>query len=552
MTGGAGRERRAVSRAGATVEWIGGERGARIAFLVILAAAVPIVLLWAGSFHWFFRDDFMFLTERRATSLDDLFRPHVNHWSTVPLLVFRGLWSVFGLRTYVPYQAAAVALHLTACWLLWVVTRRAAVGPWVATAVASTFVLFGPGQQNIIWAFGISFTASLVFGLGQLILSDHDGPIDWRDGLGVAAGILSLMSSGVGVAMAVTTGIAVLGRRGWKVAALHVAPLAAAFLAWYLIEDPQLETVFGRPTVEVMWNWLKTAETGYFRALGHFQWLAVFLGAVMVVGLVLAWSRLDFATLRRRASTPFALLVGAAVFAVFTSISRWWLGYGLARQSRYLHIGVAMMLPALAVALDAIVRRSRPIGVAAIGLLLLAIPWNATGFESATVFGEQYMDSRRRVITNVTRVPEARRVPRDVRPIADPFLGTELTIGFLLDLVDEGKLDPGTAPMSPALRNELALRLVVAQGSDGVIGDCETVSGPKAVSPRKGQMFGITTPVTIAFRGESGPEPGVVALYPLDGGFLTVELADRDLTFSPAAGAASFNLCAATPGPSPP
>ena len=46
-----------------------------------------------------------------------------------------------------------------------------------------------PGSQDIVWAFQIGFTGSLVFGLTQLLLCDHDGGLDWRDGLGVLAGI---------------------------------------------------------------------------------------------------------------------------------------------------------------------------------------------------------------------------------------------------------------------------------------------------------------------------------------------------------------------------
>ena len=73
------------------------------------------MLLGVGSYHWFFRDDFEFLTSRQADSLNDLFRPHNTHWSTVPIFAFRALWAVFGMRSYVPYQACALALHLIVC-----------------------------------------------------------------------------------------------------------------------------------------------------------------------------------------------------------------------------------------------------------------------------------------------------------------------------------------------------------------------------------------------------------------------------------------------------
>ena len=72
------------------------------------------MLFGVGSYHWFFRDDFFFLAGRKLTSANDLFRPHNADWSTVPVIAFRILWSLFGLRSYVPYQATVLALHLTA------------------------------------------------------------------------------------------------------------------------------------------------------------------------------------------------------------------------------------------------------------------------------------------------------------------------------------------------------------------------------------------------------------------------------------------------------
>ena len=38
------------------------------------------------------------------------------------------------------------------------------------------FVLLA-GAQDILWAFKITFTGALVFGLVQLLLADDDGPV---------------------------------------------------------------------------------------------------------------------------------------------------------------------------------------------------------------------------------------------------------------------------------------------------------------------------------------------------------------------------------------
>jgi len=522
------------------------ERAALIVFVAFLVAAVPIVLFGVGSYHWFFRDDFFFLAGRKLTSANDLFRPHNAHWSTVPVIAFRILCSLFGLRSYIPYQATVLALHLSACALLRVIMRRHGVGPWVATIAAGAFVLFGPGEQNIIWAFQIGFTGSLTFGLAQLVLIDHDGPFDTRDALGVLAGALSLLSSGVGIAMAVVAGIATLGRRGWRVALLQTGPIAAIYVAWWTVERPDLTSAFGRPTIPVLIRWVWSGEIGVFLALGHFQVVALLLALVFVAGLALAWMRLDWSSLRRRGSVPAAMFVGGLVFSSFSATGRWFLGSHFARSSRYVHVGAALALPVIAVAVDAIFRRRREVGVAATALLLIAIPWNSTHFGRDSAFGSSYMSAREQVIKNVVRLPEAAEVPRDVRPIPDVYVGPDLTIGFLLGAVHSGRLHPDTKPISPGFELELRLRLGVAQRVAATPTGCHDRTGPFDVTPTKGTVYGITAPVRISMRDNSGRRSRVLVFNPGEGRSLTVELPGLHLRFAPAAGGRTVTLCSGT------
>ncbi|MBV9950526.1 MAG: hypothetical protein JO291_01145, partial [Acidimicrobiia bacterium] len=176
-------------------------RIALIVFAIAIALAFPLIL-YLGSFSWFLRDEWLFLAGRKLGSLNDLFRPHARtHWSTLPIIWYRLAFRIVGLRSYLPYQAAVVALHLAIVVLLRAVMRRAGVGPWMATVGAAPFILFGPGSQNILWAFQVGFTGSIVLGLVQLLLGSHEGDVDRRDLLGIGAGVLGLMCSGVGVTM---------------------------------------------------------------------------------------------------------------------------------------------------------------------------------------------------------------------------------------------------------------------------------------------------------------------------------------------------------------
>ncbi len=65
--------------------------------------------------------------------IGDLLRPHNEHISVLPILVYRALWHLFGLHSYDPYQLCVIALHLTAAVLLRAVMRRSGVNPWIAT-----------------------------------------------------------------------------------------------------------------------------------------------------------------------------------------------------------------------------------------------------------------------------------------------------------------------------------------------------------------------------------------------------------------------------------
>ena len=92
-------------------------RGALVAFLAIAVVSIPL-LLHFGHDRWFQFDDWDFLASRDAGNLRDLFEPHGPHWSTLPILVYRTQWYLFGLHSYWPYQLVCVLSHLTVVLLV--------------------------------------------------------------------------------------------------------------------------------------------------------------------------------------------------------------------------------------------------------------------------------------------------------------------------------------------------------------------------------------------------------------------------------------------------
>ena len=145
-----------------------------------MVAGVLIVFV-IGRHRWFFGDEWSFLAERDAGDLGDLFRSHGEHWSTIPVLAYRALWNMFGLRTYLPYQTVVAAMHVATAFLLRLIMVRAGLRRWIASVVAAGFLLFGPGEENVSGRSRWASSGALMFGLMQLVLSDHDGPVGRRD-----------------------------------------------------------------------------------------------------------------------------------------------------------------------------------------------------------------------------------------------------------------------------------------------------------------------------------------------------------------------------------
>ena len=264
--------------------------------VVVFAAVEAFALvLWmaAGRFLWFYLDDWDFLAARRTGNLGDLFRPHNEHWTTVPILIYRVLFHIYGVNTYFPYRLVGVVIYLALAALLFVSMRRIGVHPWIACVVASRYALYGAGAQNIVRPFQMTFNGALVFGLLHLLLADHDGPFDRRDRIGLAAGFVGLMMSGVAVPMVIAVGIAVLWRRGWRMALLHTAPLGVTYSVWWLAighTGSVLKVGPQKPvTTGTVFGFVESGLRGAFSGLGHVKGFGTLLFVLFVVGLPLAW-----------------------------------------------------------------------------------------------------------------------------------------------------------------------------------------------------------------------------------------------------------------------
>ena len=481
---------------------LGDARAAFVAFVALELASIPLLLTW-GNRWWFWADDWEFLGTRTAWNLGDLFRSHYQHWVTLPVLAYRALWSLFGIRHYVPYQLLVIALHLVAALLLRAVMRRAGVRPWMASLFAAVFVFFGAGAENILIAFQITFVGSLVFGLTQLLLLDHDGrghdgrglkSLDRRDWLGVGAGLLGLMCSGVGVTMALIVGLAAWMRRGRLVALFHTVPLAVAYGLWSLLSPTSNGPVtYTTHSVVDVVKFFVIGAGSVFGRLGQVPGIGVVLAIVLVVGFVLAVDREDLPSLRGEFAVPVALVIGAAVFLVVTAVARAGstpVSFGTvhsgpqrARQSRYVYLLAAMVLPLLAVALDALARKWRLLTVPAVALVLAGVPGNIHAMRVYTEQSQVQRKQDRIEILESPRLPLAQKLSPSLVPGAEIARFSGLSLGWLLESLPSGRI-PKPPPLSPSEISTETLRLALRDAKVPSDGACRTIAGPTRLQLR--------------------------------------------------------------------
>jgi hypothetical protein len=249
--------------------------------------------------------------------------------------------------------------------------------------------------------------------------------------------------------MVLVVAIAMLLRRGWRIALLQTAPLAVAYAIWSQTSPKGFAaTRYQSQSPVQVAKFVGIGIGTIFGRLTQVPFLGLVLALVAVVGLVLAVRAQGVGRLRGSLAVPLALLLGAGLFLVLTGVVRSGqpalfaaqrnVGPGRARQSRYAYVVVAMALPALAIAADAIARRWRLLTIPIVVLLLAGLPGN---IHDLRVFPNESSVARTRTRTQILtapRVPLARQLPRDTSPAA--FKG--LTLGWLVDSLPSGRIPP--------------------------------------------------------------------------------------------------------------
>jgi len=174
MPGGADRERLA---------WAG------LGFAMALAAAL---LLWEGRGLTLFVDEWFFgYLARQDFTLATLLEPDNGHLAVLPILITRASLELFGADTALPLRLVAVATHLSAGLMLFVLLRRSLGAVW-ALAPAVLFLFLGAAADILVGSHALPIELSAATGLAAwLALGRRQPGWDLAAALLLVAGISS-------------------------------------------------------------------------------------------------------------------------------------------------------------------------------------------------------------------------------------------------------------------------------------------------------------------------------------------------------------------------
>ena len=332
------------------------DKAANTAFWVAVACSVCAWFV-VGRHQWFIRDDWAFMLSRQTLRATQgvsawLFTAQDGHWMTPPLLIYRGLQNLVGFGSYWPYLAVNLVLHLAAVLLVRICCKRWGVSAWTTTLVCSMLLVFGAGWENIVFAVQITYNLSLVAFLAQVVLSEHDGPVDRRDYIGAGLGAIGVMSSGFGPFFIVGLVVLLGMRRRWAAMAVAVVPQALLYGWWYLAWESDLANDKNPGPKSNIPAFVLRGITATFESLTVLNGLA---GLAIVGSLAVALRRSNPPRVR---AGLVAMWVTTMVMLFGVGLHRVGLGVATAGASRYQYMAAMLLVPSFGLAVDAIARWS--------------------------------------------------------------------------------------------------------------------------------------------------------------------------------------------------
>ncbi|HEY6317203.1 MAG TPA: hypothetical protein VI462_04850, partial [Acidimicrobiia bacterium] len=417
--------------------WARGDRLATVCFWV-MAAAVLVFLLVIDRNRWFSADEWQPLVSRTlfgGHGTASPVPPHNEHWVLIPIVIYRVLFTLFGLRHHLPYEVVGVLVHLLTVWLLWRFLLRLGVSAWVALASVTAFALLGAGWENITDTFQIAFVLPVAAVFAALLLLPLEGRFSRRDGIVAALLIGAVMCSNVGLITVLVAAIVQLVRRGIRVAALTVAPVAVIWLIWYARYHSQLVTAGRLPFRTAVQRLPAFVWNGLTNPISTTTGLAG-VGVVAIV-LLVAWA-IRRTRLAEPWTAPLALAFAAPVFLALTGIGRVQYGSSYASTPRYAYVALALLAPLGAMAIDATLRRAALAPLILVGSAALLVLVGSSQIKDAA--GKQTGIEQERESRILATAQLARTPATFLYPVPVPDAIPNLTVPIIHRLDQDGEL----------------------------------------------------------------------------------------------------------------
>lgn len=330
--------------------------------LVLVSALVSAALLYLTAYKNFYMDEWDFITGERAWNLNLILMPHNEHWVTIPVLIWKLLFVVVGIRNHIPYEAALLVVHVAAVLLLFTLIRRRS-GDLPAFAAATVLLVLGTGGTNIVWAFQIGFVGSVAFGLLAMIFVDRKIPFRGQQVATSVAVLGSLMCSGIGIGFLAAVAAELATDPGRRRRLLALAAPVAILAVWFLAFSsgipgspgttcpgcgpPAVGMDFAHVSIGVGYFVGVAAFVAYgLAASGDAIFGAVGVGAAVillpVVGALIAlrWHRQG-----RVESWQIGLVTGFVVLFTVIGLVRTRFGSTGGADPHYVYVGVVFLLP---------------------------------------------------------------------------------------------------------------------------------------------------------------------------------------------------------------
>jgi hypothetical protein len=322
-----------------------------VAVVGLAMVAAAVLLAYESRGEWFGSDDLGYSVRLSTESLHHalLHPPPDKYLIAVPLLVYKALFEIFGMGSYLPYRITGILLVLLCAGLLFVLLRR-----WLPDrfAVPPTLLMlfFGAGSEVLVNPVRLPSQIALAAGLGMILALERR---DRRGDLGAMALVaVSLASHPIGISFAAVGAVMIVlsSRDGWKRLWVIVLP-GVLFAAWWLFIRPAPVSNYPNPLDQVVtfarqaWVALTAAVSGLFGVLEQpaFHQAPAKVAALALLGLV----ALGIGIGRTRLPPIFwAALVGLLILLVTPRLS----AAGFLRmpdESRYLYPEAFLLLIAL-------------------------------------------------------------------------------------------------------------------------------------------------------------------------------------------------------------